>query len=183
MKREEVIFAGLGGQGVLTAALLLAEAAFLQYKHVLYFPAYTTAMRGGASESTVIFSDEEIPSPLVDEVGTLVILDSSQLKTFRTRVRVGGLIVLESYKLQEEVQRKDIKVLKIPGRELAANSGAVLAANQALLGAYIGATKVLPPECIEEQLSKRFAGKQAALAKNREIFRQGLDLGSKLMLN
>ena len=58
--RFEVIMAGIGGQGVLTAGQLLAEAAMADYRHVTWLPSYRAAVRGGASECTVIFSREEI---------------------------------------------------------------------------------------------------------------------------
>ena len=58
------IFAGFGGQGVLSMGLNLAEAAMLEGKNVTYLPSYGAEVRGGTANCTVAISDEEIASPV-----------------------------------------------------------------------------------------------------------------------
>ena len=58
--KGEVILAGAGGGGVKSAGEALASAASLRYRYVTCVPFYSIAKRGGLSESTIIFSDEEI---------------------------------------------------------------------------------------------------------------------------
>ncbi len=64
--KSDVLIAGFGGQGVLLAGKLLARAGMLGGKHVTWFPSYGAEMRGGTANCTVIISDEEIGSPVVD---------------------------------------------------------------------------------------------------------------------
>ena len=53
-----VIFAGFGGQGILSAGKMAAEAALYEGKEVSWFPSYGPEMRGGTANCSVVFSDE-----------------------------------------------------------------------------------------------------------------------------
>ena len=71
----------------------MAQAAMGGYKRILWYPNYTTARRGAPADATVIFSDEEVTSPLVSQAQALVVVESSRLKLFEHRVQPGGWIV------------------------------------------------------------------------------------------
>jgi 2-oxoglutarate ferredoxin oxidoreductase subunit gamma len=174
--RAEVLMAGLGGMGVLTAGQLLSGAALQAYKHVSYLPSYMEAMRGGLCECTVIFSDEEIASPILDQAQTVMILDGSQFKAFESRVRPGGVIIIESAGLRDEPQRKDFKLLPVSGLEIAVSMGSSVINNLILLGIYVGLIKAVPAELVEKELEERYGLREAILKQNREAFRQGLEL-------
>ena len=175
---HEIILSGLGGKGVLSLGQLLVQAGSLKYGHVSYYQAYTTLMRGGSCECTVVFSDDPIASPLLDQAGTVIVLEASQAAAFEGRVSPGGMIFLESTGLTHKIDRNDIKALQVPGVNIAVEEGSVQAANLVILGYYIGATKALPPDLIEEELHKKFAKKEGVLASNRKAFRRGFDLAT-----
>ncbi len=172
-RRGEVIFSGIGGGGVLLAGEFVAEAAYAEYEHVVWFPNYSAAVRGGPCECFVIFSDEEIASPVLSKVQTVVVLDPAQLKACEGRVRPGGTIIVESTGLKEKVEREDVTVIKVPALENARAMGNPRSANLILLGVYVGATKLISLELIEKGLEARF-GDNAKL--NMEAFRQGLKI-------
>jgi 2-oxoglutarate ferredoxin oxidoreductase subunit gamma len=181
MKRKEitkgeVILAGAGGGGVKSAGEALASAASLRYRYVTCVPFYSIAKRGGLSESTIIFSDEEIASPLLSQTQAVVLLDSSVLKSMEDRVIPGGLLLLERDSLKESVQRKDIRVIIVPAVETAFKLGFSLGASFVLIGAYVAASKALEPELIEREIERRFAGKEKVIPLNKEAFRQGMKL-------
>lgn len=176
--RGEVIVVGLGGGGIKLFGDMLVSAIASRYKHVTGVPFYAIAKRGGVSEYTVIFSDEEINSPLLTKSKTVIMLDSSQLKSFESRVCPGGLLILERESLKTPVERKDIKVMTIPAVETALKLGSSLAANFVMMGAYVGGAKTVKPELIEQELDKKFAGNEKALSLNKEAFRQGLKLAT-----
>ena len=77
--QTEILVAGFGGQGVLFAGQLLAYAAMDEGKHVTWIPSYGPEMRGGTANCTVIISDEEIGSPLVQFTSAAVGLGASPL--------------------------------------------------------------------------------------------------------
>jgi 2-oxoglutarate ferredoxin oxidoreductase subunit gamma len=172
--KANVIMAGIGGRGVMVAALSLARAAMKKYPHVTWLPSMTTAQRGGACEATVVFSDSPIASPLVWRPQAVVIMETSQLDPFIPRIIPNGLIVTEKAGLEKEVGRRDIKVLEIPAIEISLKvAGNTQSANLVLLGAYIRATKLIPPELVEEELRNTFSGKGEVLSSNINSFRQG----------
>ncbi len=174
--KGEVILAGAGGGGVKSAGEALASAASLRYKYVTCVPFYSIAKRGGLSESTVIFSDEEIASPLLSQAQTVVLLDSSVLKSMENRVIPGGILLLERDSLKESVQRKDIRVIIVPAVETAFKLGFSLGASFVLIGAYVEVSKALEPELIEREIDRRFVGKEKAISLNKKAFREGIKL-------
>ena len=176
--RGEVILAGSGGGGVKSAGETLASAASLHFEHVTCVPFYSIAKRGGLSESTVIFSDTEIASPLLSQAQVIVLLDSSVLRNMEDRLAPGGLLILERDSLKDPVQRKDIRVLIVPAVETAFKLGFGLGASFVLIGAYVAASKALFPELIEKEIERKFAGREKIISSNKEAFRQGLKLGA-----
>ena len=174
--RHDVIIAGIGGRGALIIGQVLAQAAMLRYKHILWHPNYTTARRGAPADATVIFSDEEITSPLVPQAQALVVVESSRLKPFEHRVQSGGCIFIESFGLKEKVERKDVSTIEIPGMEIAARLGDTQVGNFILLGAYVGTTKVISPELITEEIERRFGSNERMLLLNSKAFKEGLRL-------
>ena len=174
--RYEVLMAGIGGKGVLTAGKFLLEAGSTKYQHVVYFPSYSTDMRGAPSECTVILSDSPIGSPVLQSADAIFIMDQSQLAAFENRLRPGGLVVIDSTTQQGTVTRKDVRVLEIPAMSIANAVGDVRSANLVLLGAYVQATGVVPLEIIEDQVKKKFqkAG-NGVISMNIEAVRKGAE--------
>src|SRR3990172_2264878 len=93
--RHLVMVVGTGGMGALTSGRLLLEAGLARFAHGTWFPSYDTRQRGGPAECTVILSDEEVYSPVCQELPALIMMHRSQLDRFRERVIPGGLAVLE----------------------------------------------------------------------------------------
>jgi len=177
---HNVVMAGIGGRGVMVAALTLAQAALEEYPHVVWLPSMTTAQRGGPCEATVAFSHQPIASPLVWRPQALVVMEASQLKPFLHRVKPGGWVITESAGLNPEGGREDVHLIAVPALQLSVDiTGNTQAANLVLLGAYLQATQVLPAALIEGQLAKRFAGNEKVQAQNIQAFREGLKLGAK----
>ena len=75
----KIIFAGFGGQGVLSMGLNLAQAAMLDGKYVTYLPAYGAEVRGGTANCTVSISDEEIASPIASSPGYVVAMNQPSM--------------------------------------------------------------------------------------------------------
>lgn len=175
-RTHNVIMAGIGGRGVLSAGRMLAEAAVSYYSHIVWLPTLTTAMRGEACECYIILSDQPIASINIWMPENLVIIDSSRLKAFEHRVRPGGLLITEKAGIKEKVQRNDVKVLEVPALAMALEMGDPMVANLILLGNYIGLTKVVPPESVENMLAKKFAGREMVVTANREAFWKGVKL-------
>ncbi|MCP5047918.1 MAG: 2-oxoacid:ferredoxin oxidoreductase subunit gamma, partial [bacterium] len=83
----ESIFAGFGGQGVLSMGKLLAYAAMKEGKEISWMPSYGPEMRGGTANCMVNISDEPISSPVVTEYDIVVVLNQPSLIKFEPRVK------------------------------------------------------------------------------------------------
>ncbi|MDY6911857.1 MAG: 2-oxoacid:acceptor oxidoreductase family protein [Chloroflexota bacterium] len=188
-RRHEVLFAGLGGGGVLVSAEILARATIGEYGNVVWFPYYGAQQRGGQSQCFVTFDTKEIASPYVARPEAVIALEQSVVKTVEDLVRPDGLLVTEIFGLTEKVGRKDIRVLEVPGIQVAMEIGEKRAANFVLLGAYLGALDCLPPEALEAMIEERFGkepeqtfavterSKKAQF--NIDAFRKGLEIAKK----
>jgi len=178
-QRVEVIFAGVGGMGALTAGQLFAQASLAHYRHVTWYPNITTARRNAPADCVVICAEEPIASPLIYQVDAVVIIEVTQLKAFQDRIKPGGLLLVETTGLQETIGRQDIKIMKIAGIETALALGNTRVANLVMLGAYIGSTNVLPAQLLEEALKERFGHNQKVLELNLKAFNEGIRLGQQ----
>ncbi len=135
--RNDVIIAGFGGQGVLLAGKLLAWAGMLGGKFVTWFPSYGAEMRGGTANCTVIISDEEIGSPVVDNPGALIAMNEASAVKFSGNVGRGGVIILNSSLVKEEIKKPGRRVYKVPANEIAGAIGNPRVVNMVMLGAYL----------------------------------------------
>lgn len=173
-ERGEVIFTGIGGGGVLLVGECTVQAAKQTYENLVWFPNYSSAVRGGPCECTVVFSDEAISSPVLSQAQTVVVLDPAQLGASEKRVRPGGTLIVESTGLTEKAERKDITVIEVPALQQARDAGNVRGTNFIILGWYVGTTGLIEPALVEEYLVTKFGANTAALASNQEAFRLGL---------
>ena len=172
--REEIIMAGSGGQGIMFAGTLLAHAAMDEGLNVTYFPSYGAEMRGGTANCTVIISDENIGSPVVTNPSTLLAMNEDSLERFASKVKKGGLIIVNSSLLKKEIAMDKVEVLKIPATELAEKLGDGRVANMVILGAYINRRKAVSLERTTESLRKVLGEERKELLKlNREALRKG----------
>ena len=118
---KEIICAGFGGQGVLTAGMLLINAGMEQDKNVLFYPSYGSEMRGGTANCTVKVSEKLIASPISKHPDILFTMNTPAIDKFEERLKPGGLLLVNSSIVPEDRKyRDDIKIIKIPA--LAANS-------------------------------------------------------------
>jgi len=170
--------AGIGGKGVLLAGQMLAAAGIEKYRHVVWTPTYAAAMRSGACECTVILSDAKIASPILTKSDVVIVFESSQLADFEVRTKPGGILIAESAQLPE-VKRQEIKLVKVPATEIAAEMGSTQVSNFILLGVYLELTGALPPLLIEREIEQKFAGNWQVASLNKAAFNRGRELIAK----
>jgi 2-oxoglutarate ferredoxin oxidoreductase subunit gamma len=181
VERKEVILAGIGGGGILTAGLLLGRVASAYYKNVICFPTYDISKRGGRIECTVIFSNEEIASPIVDQVSNVVVADPKQIPDYEGRVCHGGTLFVESSGFSGEIKRDDITIIKVPAIKTSIDiSGDSRSAINVFLGILTSSKNILSTDSIEQELQNTFSGKENILKINLEAFRQGVSLSRNI---
>ncbi len=174
-KGSNVLIAGMGGQGALLIGKILSELLMPHFPHVTWFPAYSTLMRGGPTECTVIFSPEEISSPLVDYPSAAVIMDNNSFRLYLDKTAAGGAFIVDSSIVKEEVTRDDIRALQVPATRMARDMGSEQAGNFILLGVYLKTEGVLPLETVVDGLSDKLSrdGKSNFIKMNTLALRKG----------
>jgi 2-oxoglutarate ferredoxin oxidoreductase subunit gamma len=131
---EEIIFAGFGGQGIMLMGKLLAQAALTENRRVSYMPSYGAEMRGGTAHSMVKISTQEIASPYVSRPGAGVVMNQPSLEKFQSRIKKGGLLVVNSTLAQAVNLKGDSEILQLPLTALADELGNVKVSNMLALG-------------------------------------------------
>ncbi len=149
----DCIIAGFGGQGVMLMGNILAYAAIAEKKKVTYMPVYGVEMRGGTANCTVVISDREIGSPIIQSPVSAIVMNRPSLEKFGPRVRKGGLLVVNASLISKtEAHFKGIECLMVPSRELALEVGNEKLSNMIVLGAAAKKSGVVSFEALEKAL-------------------------------
>lgn len=173
---DQIIFAGFGGQGVLSMGMLLTYAGMIENRNVTWLPSYGPEMRGGTANCNVTVSDEEIGSPIITRATAVVAMNQPSLEKFEGCIEPGGLLLINSSMIKVKATRNDIDVVYVPANELAATLDNEKVANMVMLGAYLGKKQIVNPESILEALPKVLGEKKA---KFIPLNREALALGAK----
>ncbi|MCL1915133.1 MAG: 2-oxoacid:acceptor oxidoreductase family protein [Desulfovibrionaceae bacterium] len=173
---SSAIIAGFGGQGIMLIGNLLAYAAMRQGLNVTFMPVYGVEMRGGTSSCTVVFSDEEIGSPIIRHPQGVIVLNQPSLERFQPRVEKDGFIIINSSLAQaNQADTGRLRCFAIPANDLAEKLGNARLLNMVALGAYFKALgSLLPLESAENCLEQVSPGQsQSMLSLNAEALRAG----------
>lgn len=173
-----MVFSGSGGQGVITAAIILAEAAVIyENLNAVQSQSYGAEARGGATRSDIIISDSVIHFPKVIQPNVLVCLTQSAYNKFYPIIRPGGLLITDTRFVQIEkkvdAQQKEIEMYET----VMAKIGKPIVFNICMLGAVIALTGLVKPESIMKVLEHRIP--QDFLEMNRQALDIGLALGAQ----
>ena len=150
--REEVLMAGTGGQGVLLAGQVLGEAALASGLEVCSYPDYTPEVRGGRANCTVIVADGPVGSPLAGMVSALVLMDGLAVSEHGARLKPGGLMVVNSSLTSDDDLPTGVRVVKVPALDIANELASERVVNMVMLGAYAGASGLVPLSSLETAL-------------------------------
>lgn len=132
----KAIFAGFGGQGVLSMGLTLAQAAMLEGKSVTYLPSYGAEVRGGTANCTIAISDEDIASPIASSPEFIVVMNQPSLVRFQNLLQSGGSLFVNSSLIETKIARGDIDLISVPASSIAEDLGNPKSTNMVMLGAF-----------------------------------------------
>lgn len=171
---QDVMIAGFGGQGVLLVGKLLAYAGMLEGKRVTWFPSYGAEIRGGTANCTVIISDEEIGSPVVQNPSAMLILNEASFKKFEHRIKQGGQLFLNTSLVHEPATRSDINRIEVKANEIAESLGDIRITNMVMLGAFLKKTGVVALESVLAALKQVLPPRRHNLLPlNEKALKQG----------
>ncbi len=175
MERCRIVFSGSGGQGVITAAVILAEAAAI-YEDLtaVQSQSYGAAARGGSTRSDVIISDTVIHYPKVIQPNVLVCLTQESYTNFYPIIRPGGLLLTDSRYVKQE-KKVDARQIELPMyRMVMEKIGKPIVFNICMLGALSAVIDLVRPESIMKVLETRIP--EVFLEMNRQALEIGSDL-------
>lgn len=152
MSEKNFIIAGFGGQGVLLAGEVLANAFMLAGKNVTWYPSYGAEMRGGTVNCEIVMSDEEVSEVNKSDADFIVALNQASFDRFLSKIKKGGWMIANSTLVKEIKTRTDINYLFAPITKLAEDLGNVKMANILSLGILAKADNAVSIETLNHAL-------------------------------
>ena len=178
MSRYEIRFSGSGGQGLILAGVIFAEAATIyDKKNAVQSQSYGPEARGGASKSEVILSDQTIDFPKATSIDLqLSLTQESCTKYYKDLKPDGTLLVDEDF--VREIPKGTFKVIKLPIIRTASEEiGKSFVANIVAIGAIAGITGQVTYEAVEKAVLSRVPKGTEEL--NKKALKAGFDLANK----
>lgn len=152
MSEKNFIIAGFGGQGVLLAGEVLANAFMFAGKNVTWYPSYGAEMRGGTVNCEIVMSDEEVSEVNKSDADYIVALNQASFDKFLPKIKKGGWMIANSTLAKEVKPRSDINYIFAPITKLADELGNVKMANILALGILAKADKIISLEYLIQAL-------------------------------
>lgn len=173
---DQIILSGFGGQGVMFIGKVLAYAAMAGDLQVCWIPSYGPEMRGGTANCSVIISDVEINSPVLDQADAAIVLNQPSYDKFLPRIKPGGVLVVNSSIVQNNQVRDDIKIIAIPATDIANELGKSALANMVCLGAMIPNLKLIDMNTMSKALDAVVGKKKPELYEiNIQAIKKGIE--------
>lgn len=173
---QEIIFAGFGGQGILSMGQILAYSAMIENKEVSWMPSYGPEMRGGTANCIVIVSSARISSPIVSTFNSGILLTQPALDKFESSIIPGGLLIYEESSIINPPTRTNIECIGIPANEEAQKLKKKQVANMIILGAFLEKNPVVKIENVLTALKKVLPERHHHLIPINE---QALEIGKR----
>lgn len=176
---EKILIAGAGGQGVMLLGKVLATAAMKEGRFVTCLPAYGAEVRGGTAHCMVVISDKEIGSPYVEKADTLIIMNNPSLQKFKSRIKKGGLFILNS-SLTDNYSDRNNLVLQYPLTDIAIEMGNIKVANMVALGVFAAYKKIVSLKNLSAAIAEVApSAKKGLIGVNKIALEKGAGLKMK----
>jgi len=177
--RQEIRLCGSGGQGIIMAAIVLAEAAGVyDGKHVCQTQSYGPEARGGTCKADVVISSKEIDYPKASRPSLLLAMNQASCDTYFLDLKPAGLLIVDN----TLVRKLPIgRVAAIPFTQIARqNIGREMASNMVALGAFGYLCKAVSLESLESALMDRVP--EGTQELNLKALRAGIEAAKELDL-
>jgi 2-oxoglutarate ferredoxin oxidoreductase subunit gamma len=177
--RYEIRLSGSGGQGLILAGIILAEAASIyDGKEAVQTQSYGPESRGGASKSEVVISDQEIDYPKVTSPDLLLAMTQEACDKYVGDLKEGGVALLDSFYVERTPEGVE-GVHLLPLTTIAKDGiGKVIVANIVALGAIVALSKVVSKESAEKAILDRVP--KGTEEMNLRAFNAGFEAVGKL---
>jgi 2-oxoglutarate ferredoxin oxidoreductase subunit gamma len=172
--RTDLIIAGVGGQGSIMAGTILGTAAVVyDNKKALQTTSYSSELRGGAAVTWVIVSDEEIMYPRVVHPDILIAQAPQAITRYVSELKPEGTLIIDSDMIADPPPN-GYNLIQVPATSIASKEiGNSIVTNLVVLGALVGATRVVSPDALEKAIHISVPTSKVDI--NLSAFRRGLE--------
>jgi 2-oxoglutarate ferredoxin oxidoreductase subunit gamma len=178
--RVEIRFSGSGGQGILLAAAIIAEAAAALGRNVVQTQTYGPEARGGASKAEVIVASEPIDYPEVQHPDVSLVLSQAAYDKYAADTKSGGLLIYDSGLVEPDPADESIVRCGLPFTQVASDDlGKKVVTNIVAVGALALISEVVPVDAVRDAVLSRVPPRFKEL--NGQAFDLGLRLGEEAL--
>ncbi len=152
MDREELVLGGFGGQGIVLAGNIAAQAAAIyDGKNATLTQDYGPEARGGACRAQVVISEGEISYPYIDSPRVLVVMSQEAYTRYAPELRRDGLLLIDE-DLVKPAKSASGRLLSIPATRIAQELGRAAVANIVMLGFLTAVTGITSVEAMKKSV-------------------------------
>ncbi|MCD6463402.1 MAG: 2-oxoacid:acceptor oxidoreductase family protein [Thermotogae bacterium] len=179
-KPQTIRIVGIGGQGSVLAAVVLAEALMMEGNWVVQSQSYGAQVRGGLSYADVLYSRFPIEYPIAETIDILYCMHEIGLKAFLNALAKNGILIIDSNNVSS-IPRDTLhitkKILNLPLTKLAEELGDARIANMVGLGVLAKATKIVSMGNLVEAMKKHV--RPGYISMNTKAIEKGFSAVSK----
>lgn len=173
----DILLAGFGGQGILFAGKILANAGMLEGKQVSWLPSYGPEMRGGTANCSVCIADAPVGSPLVTHPDLMIVMNLPSYDKFIGTVSPGGAVVVDRSLVDRTCERTDIRCDAILATALAGEKQMPGLANMIMVGKAVQVQRPVSPEAVERAIKLCVPERKKSLQEaNLRAFQMGFHM-------
>jgi len=174
-KRYEIRLSGRGGQGVILAGYITAQAASIfDHKNATLIQDYGPAARGGACRTDIVISGERVLYPYINAPSVLIAMSQQAYDRYCPNNREDTLVIIDEDLVKPRVRKGD-RLLAIPARRIAEELGRVAVANSVMLGFFTAVTDIISVEAMRKSMLASVPKNTDEL--NTRAFEQGYAYG------
>ena len=176
MAEYELLLTGIGGQGVQLGAQVVARAATLEGREVMFFGIYGGMMRGGNTDSTVVVADAPITAPpVVAHAWSAIAMHDEFWEPLESKLRPDGLVLVNDSTFEHEITAP-VNVVRLKATELAAEIGNPQAGTMVMVGAYSALTGLIALDSAIEAMQDSIPSYRSQhIEANERALRAGYD--------
>jgi len=180
MSRFEIRIAGLGGQGIVLAGIIIGTAASIYGgKNATQAQSYGPEARGGACKTEIVIGDEEIDYPKVEQPDIVAVMSQEAYNTYVGEIKENGTLLYDSDMILETRPMKNVRIYEVPATRIAEQLGKKIVANMVMIGAIIAITEIVDNQSIEKAIASNVPRGTEKL--NIEAFERGYEYARRLL--
>lgn len=174
---EKILFAGFGGQGILSIGKILADACVENHLEASWLPSYGPEMRGGTCNCLVVTSNEKILSPYFVEPTNAIVMNQASLERFLDNMKNAKMVVVNTSLIhlsdEQRAALEKVTIIEVDATDIAIRLGSVKCANMVMLGAYAKHSSALDLEQLKLSVERKFAAKPNVVEMNQHALNEG----------